>query len=100
MAEGVYAVAVDVRHGPGRAHLEVAGDERYADRVSFAQGTGGGLGFVEAAPVMIGVKPESRNAPATTSAISGSKPPMSSGVEIGRIIAPSCAPAAAGMPIV
>ena len=30
--------------------------------------------------------------------MSGSKPLMTSGVEIGRSIAPSCAPAAAGMP--
>ena len=40
MAEGVDAVAVDVRDGAGRAHLEVAADQRHADRVPFAQRAG------------------------------------------------------------
>jgi hypothetical protein len=55
--------------------------------------------LLDAAPVMIGVKPESRKPAATKSAISGSKPPMRRGVEIGRSIAPICAPAAAGIPM-
>jgi hypothetical protein len=53
----------------------------------------------EAAPVIIGLNPDARNAPAMRSAISGSNPPITSGVAIGRIIDPSCAPAAAGKPI-
>ena len=37
MAEGVDAIAVDVRDGAGRAHFEVAADERHADRVALAE---------------------------------------------------------------
>ena len=37
MAEGVDAIAVDVRDGAGRAHFEVAADQRHADRVALAQ---------------------------------------------------------------
>ena len=42
MAERVDAVAVDVRDGAGGAHLEIAADERHADRVPFAQRAGDG----------------------------------------------------------
>ncbi len=40
MAERVDAIAVDVRDRAGRAHLEVAADERDADRVPFTQRPG------------------------------------------------------------
>ena len=50
-------------------------------------------------PVTIGVKPDSLNGPERRSATSGSKPPRSNGVEIGRSMAPIWEPAAAGMPM-
>src|SRR5439155_21643655 len=34
MAEGIHAIAVDVRHGAGAAELKIAGDECDADRIA------------------------------------------------------------------
>ena len=45
MAERIDAVAVDMGDGAGGAHLEIAGDQRHADRVPFTERAGGRFDF-------------------------------------------------------
>ena len=90
MAEGVDAVAVDVRDRAGAAEQQIAGDEVHADgiaRLERAVERHQSRGRRRRCRAAVGTKPWSRKAAPSVSATSAEKPDITSGVAMGRSIA-------------